>query len=104
MKCGSGRIDSCVGMRGVFRLSVKSKRFLRPLIGIVVAYAVAAQGLLIALGGFSLPANVGGDTPAFELCLHDAQDAPELPAGNFSLVNPARRFLRAITTSPTHYG
>ena len=82
MKCGSGRIDSSVGMRGVFRLSVKSKRFLRPLIGIVVAYAVAAQGLLIALGGFSLPANVGGDTPAFELCPHDAQDAPELPAGN----------------------
>ena len=82
MKCGSGRIDSSVGMRGVFRLSVKSKRFLRPLIGIVVAYAVAAQGLLIALGGFSPPANVGGDTPAFELCLHDAQDAPELPAGN----------------------
>ena len=69
-------------MRGVFRLSVKSKRFLRPLIGVVVAYAVAAQSLLIALGGFSLPANVGDDAPAFELCLHDAQDAPELPAGN----------------------
>jgi hypothetical protein len=28
---------------------------------------------------------------------------PELPAGNFSLVNPARRFLRAITAFPTHY-
>ena len=82
MKSGCGPIDSCVGMRGVFRLSFKSKRFLRPLIGVIVAYAVAAQSLLIALGGFSLPANVGGDTPAFELCLHDAQDAPELPAGN----------------------
>ena len=82
MSCGCGPIDSSVGMRGVFRLSVKSKRFLRPLISIVVAYAVAAQGLLIALGGFSLPANVGGDTPTFELCLHDAQDALELPAGN----------------------
>ena len=69
-------------MRGVFRLSVKSGRFLRPFIGIVVAYAVGAQSLLIALGGLSLPANVGGDAPAFELCLHDAQDAPELPAGN----------------------
>ena len=82
MKCGSGRIDSSVGMRGVFRLSVKSKRFLRPLIGVIVAYAVAAQSLLIALGGSSVPANVGDDAPAFELCLHDAQDAPELPAGN----------------------
>ena len=81
MKNGCGPIDSCVGMRGVFGLSVKSKRFLRPLIGVVVAYAVAAQSLLIALGGFSLRANVGDDTP-FELCLHDAQDAPELPAGN----------------------
>ncbi len=69
-------------MRGVFRLTVKSQRFLRPLIGIVVAYAVAAQSLLIALGGFSLPGNVGEEAPAFELCLHDAQDAPELPAGN----------------------
>jgi hypothetical protein len=69
-------------MRGVFRLNVKSKRFLRPLMGIVVAYAVAAQSLLIAVGGFYLGANVGDDAPAFELCLHDAHDAPELPAGN----------------------
>lgn len=68
-------------MRGVYRLSVKSKRLLRPLIGVIVAYAVAAQSLLIALGGFSLPANVG-DAPAFELCLHDAKGAPELPASN----------------------
>ena len=69
-------------MRGVFRLSVKSRWFLRPLIGVAVAYAVAAQSLLIALGGFSFPANVGDDAPAFDLCLHDAQDVPELPAGN----------------------
>jgi hypothetical protein len=82
MKCGYGQIDSCVDMRGVFRLSVKSKRFLGPLIGVIVACAVAAQSLLIALGGFSVPANVGDDPPAFELCLHDAQDARELPAGN----------------------
>ena len=69
-------------MRGVFRLSIKSKRFLRPLIGVIVAYAVAAQSLLIiALGGSSVPVNVGDDAPAFELCLH-TQDATELPAGN----------------------
>ena len=83
MKCGYGRTDSSVGMRGVFRLSIKPKRFLRPLISVIVAYAVAAQSLLIiALGGSSVPANVGDDAPAFELCLHNAQDATELPAGN----------------------
>jgi hypothetical protein len=48
-------------------------RFWRPLIGGVVAYAVAAQTLLIALGGFTLPANADGGTPAFALCLHDTQ-------------------------------
>jgi hypothetical protein len=56
------------------------KRFCRPLIGIVVAYAVAAQSLLIALGGFALPAHANNRAPAFELCLHDSQGAPELPA------------------------
>jgi hypothetical protein len=39
---------------------------LRTLIGIVVAYAVAAQSLLIALGGFSLPAHAAEGTPAIE--------------------------------------
>jgi hypothetical protein len=58
----------------------ESKRFCRPLIGIVVAYAVAAQSLLIALGGFALHAHTNDRAPAFELCLHDSQGAPELPA------------------------
>jgi hypothetical protein len=74
--------DSSIGMRGVFRLSVNSRRFLRPLIGVVVAYSVAAQSLLIALGGFTLPAQADDGTPAFELCLHDGQGAPELPTSN----------------------
>jgi hypothetical protein len=50
------------------------------LIGIVVAYAVAAQSLLIALGGFA-PAASAESAPGFELCLHDAAAAPALPAG-----------------------
>jgi hypothetical protein len=79
MKCGCGRIYSSIGMRGVFRLSAKSKRVLRPLAGILVAYAVAAQSLLIAVGGFYFG---GDDAPAFELCQHDAQDTPESPADN----------------------
>jgi hypothetical protein len=54
----------------------------RSFIGVVVAYAVAAQSLLIALGGFTLPARADQSAPAFELCLHDAQGAPDLPAGN----------------------
>jgi hypothetical protein len=69
-------------MRGVFRLSIKSKRFLRPLVSILVTYTVAAQSLLIVLGGFSLPADAGQNAPAFELCLHDANGTPVPPAGN----------------------
>jgi hypothetical protein len=57
----------------------KSERLWRPLIGIVVAYAVAAQSLLIAIGGFQPIAQASG-APAFELCIHDAQGAPP-PAG-----------------------
>lgn len=90
MKSTAGvRTDSSIGMRGVFRLSVKSRRFLRPLIGVVVAYSVAAQSLLIALGGFTLPAQADDGTPAFELCLHDGQGAPELPTSNPARVGPA---------------
>ena len=55
-------------------------RFWRSLLSIVVAYAVAIQSLLIAVAGFSLPADAGQNAPAFELCLHDASGAPDLPA------------------------
>jgi hypothetical protein len=61
-------------------LGTRSKRWLRPLIGIVVAYAVAAQALLIAIGGFSFPAQATDGMPAFTLCLHDGADAPSAPA------------------------
>jgi hypothetical protein len=61
---------------------IGSKRFWRPLLGVIVAYAIAAQSLVIALGGFTLPAQANDGAPAFELCLHDAQSAPELPASN----------------------
>ncbi len=63
-------------MRGIFRLSLKSKRFVRPLLAIAVAYAVAAQSLLLAFGGFALAAPVDTGAPAFELCLHAGQAAP----------------------------
>jgi len=53
--------------------------FWRPLTGIAVAYAVAVQSLLVALGGFALPAHADQTAAAFELCLHDG-DAPALPA------------------------
>jgi hypothetical protein len=35
----------------MFKFAMKSKRFCRPLLGVVVAYAVAAQSLLFVLGG-----------------------------------------------------
>jgi hypothetical protein len=57
-------------------------RFWRSLLSVAVAYAVAVQSLLIAVGGFSLPADAGQNAPAFELCLHDASGAPDLPASN----------------------
>ncbi|HEY1746779.1 MAG TPA: hypothetical protein VGG11_08470 [Xanthobacteraceae bacterium] len=63
------------------RFGRNPKRFWRPLIGIVVAYAVAVQSLLIALGGFALAAPANDVSPAFELCLHEGAAAPALPAG-----------------------
>ena len=54
----------------------------RALLSVVVAYVVAAQSLLIAVGGLSLPASAGQNNPSFELCLHDVSDTQELPAGN----------------------
>jgi hypothetical protein len=57
-------------------------RLWRLLLSIVVAYAVGIQSLLIAVGGFSLPADAGQNSAAFELCLHDASGAPVLPAHN----------------------
>jgi hypothetical protein len=51
-------------------------------LSVVVAHAVAIQSLLIAVAGFSLPADGGQNAPAFELCLHDAAGEPALPASN----------------------
>ena len=66
----------------LINLGFGSRRFWRPLIGVLVAYAVAAQTLLIVLGGFSLPAQAHDGAPGFELCLHDNQGMPDLPAGS----------------------
>jgi hypothetical protein len=75
--------DRFVAMRGgIFKQDPTSRRLLRALIGVVVAYAVAAQSLLIALGGFSLAAHAAQSAPALELCLHDSQALPEVPASN----------------------
>jgi hypothetical protein len=65
---------SVVGFVGALR------RVGRPLLGIIVAYAVAAQSLFIALGGFGLPVAADALAPGFELCVHDG-GAPDLPVG-----------------------
>jgi hypothetical protein len=49
-------------------------------LSVVVAYAIAAQSLLIAIAGFSMPADAGLDAPTFALCLHDSSGAEKLPA------------------------
>jgi hypothetical protein len=70
-------------MFGAFRSSrVGHGRLLRPLVGIVVAYAVATQSLLIALGGFALAAPTDQTPPAIVLCHHEEQGPAELPNGN----------------------
>jgi hypothetical protein len=73
-------------MRGEFGLSVKSERFLRPLIGVIVAYAIAAQSLLIALGGLPVSAQAYDGTSGFEVCLHATQhegkNQTQLPVSN----------------------
>ena len=63
-------------------LGRNGSRYWRAVLSVVVAYAVAIQSLLIVVAGFSLPADGGQNAPAFELCLHDASGAPQLPAGN----------------------
>jgi hypothetical protein len=62
------------------------RRVGRSLLSVVVAYAIAVQSLLIAVAGFSIPANIGLtnsglDAPAYALCLHDRSGTAEQPAG-----------------------
>jgi hypothetical protein len=57
------------------------KRFRRPLIAVIAAYVLAAEALLLAFTGFNLAASAADISPAFELCHHDATDAPSLPGG-----------------------
>jgi hypothetical protein len=58
------------------------KRFWWSLIGVVVAYAIAAQSLLIVVAGFSPLAQANENSPGFQLCVHDSQGVSELPADN----------------------
>ena len=57
------------------------RRFWRPTIAAVAAFAVAAQTLLIAIG-LTIPARTDVGISTFELCQHDAQDVPDAPAGD----------------------
>ena len=87
-------------MIGIGGVCGSSKGFGRPFIGTVAAFAVAAQTLLIAFG-LAIPARADLGTPAFELCLHDAQDAPEVPAGdpgNAAFAAPLHFLLRRIAS------
>jgi hypothetical protein len=61
-------------------LGCKGTHLWRTLMSVVVAYVVAIQTVLIAVGGFSSPANAGQNASAFELCLHDVSSVPEVPA------------------------
>jgi len=52
----------------------------RRLIAAVLAHAVAAQALIVVLGGFSFTANADQSSLTFELCSHDANGATQSPA------------------------
>ena len=87
-------------MIGIGGVRGSSKGFGRPFIGTVAAFAVAAQTLLIAFG-LAIPARADLGTPTFELCLHDAQDAPEVPAGDpgiAAFARPLHFLLRRIAS------
>ena len=58
------------------------KRLWRPFLGVVVAYAVAIQSLLLALGGFAPAAQIDSAVTGLELCHQDAQAPVEVPAKN----------------------
>ena len=58
------------------------KRLWRPLLGVVVTYAVAIQSLLLVLGGFAPAAPIDGAVTGLELCHQDAQAPVEVPAKN----------------------
>jgi len=52
----------------------------RPFIGIVVAYAVAAQSLVVTVGGFAALAPADTGAAAFVLCAHKSDGTPVQPA------------------------
>jgi hypothetical protein len=58
------------------------KRLWRPFLGVVVAYAVAIQGLLLVVGGFAPALQIDSAVTGLELCHQDAQAPVEVPAKN----------------------
>jgi hypothetical protein len=64
----------------MFKAGTNSKRFWRPLIAVVLAYALAAQSLLITIGGFAAIAQADTGATAFVLCAHNSEGAPAQPA------------------------
>ena len=58
------------------------RRLWRPFLGVVVAYAIAIQSLLLVLGGFAPAAQIDSGVTGLELCHQDAQAPVEVPAKN----------------------
>jgi hypothetical protein len=61
--------------------SNRSNRFWRSVVGLVAAYALALQGILIGFSGAQLAATPYDHAASgFELCVNGGQDDSELPA------------------------
>jgi hypothetical protein len=64
---------------GLGAISESLMKARRPLLSLVVAYAVAVQSLLVAFGGIVPAAPSDANAPGFVLCLHDDQVDPASP-------------------------
>ena len=62
------------------RAGNNTRRLWRPLMAVVVAYALVVQSLLITIGGFAAIAQADTGATAFVLCEHNSEGAPAQPA------------------------
>lgn len=67
--------------RSIKSSRIRSARLWRPVLGIVVAYAIAAQSLLITLGGFALSPQADQTAPTVVLCHHVDEGTTPAPGG-----------------------
>ena len=56
-----------------------SGRLWRSILGVLVSYAIAIQGLFVGLTGYAVSATADQASPFFQLCLNGSKTAPSSP-------------------------